>query len=75
MDLQTKKIELAKMLLETEDTALLEEIKELFEKQEKDFWEELPETAKEGIKRSQQQAKDGLLTPHEEVMKKYDKYF
>ncbi len=74
MDLQAQKIELAKMLLETENTSLLEEIKALFVKHEKDFWEELPEHVQEGIKKSQLQAKEGILIPHEEVMKKYDKY-
>lgn len=71
MDLQAQKIELAKMLLETEDTSLLEEIKALFLKHEKDFWDELPHHVKEGITKSQQEANEGLLTPHEEVMKKY----
>ena len=74
MDLQTQKIELAKMLLETEDTSLLEEIKALFIKHEKDFWEELPVHVKEGIKKSQQQANEGLLTSHDEVIKKYAQY-
>jgi predicted transcriptional regulator len=36
--------------------------------------DKLPQHVKEGIVRSRQQAKAGLLTPHEEVMKKYAKY-
>ena len=34
----------------------------------------LPQHVKEGIERSRKQAEAGLLTPHEEVMKKYAKY-
>ena len=37
MNIQAEKIELAKMLLETDDEKLLEQIKNLFEKREKDF--------------------------------------
>jgi predicted transcriptional regulator len=39
-----------------------------------DFWNDLPEYVKAGIKRGQQQAAEGKLTPHDEVMKKYAKY-
>ena len=74
MNIQAEKIELAKMLLETDDEKLLEQIKNLFEKREKDFWEDLPNHVKEGIENSLQQAKEGLITPHADVMKKYEKY-
>lgn len=42
--------------------------------QAKDFWDDLPEYAKAGIKQGQKQAADGGLTPHDEVMRKYAKY-
>ena len=74
MDLQTEKIELAKRLLSTDDQAVLQQIKEVFESQDKDFWNDLPEHVKAGIKRGQKQAAEGKLTPHDEVMKKYAKY-
>jgi len=35
-----------------------------------DFWDELPAEVKESIKIGLQQADEGLLTPHDEVMKK-----
>ena len=68
------KIRLAKIVLETENPQLLAQISELLETREKDFWIELPNHVKEGIERGIQQAEEGLLTPHEEVMKKYEKY-
>ena len=74
MDLQTEKIELAKRLLDTEDEALLEEVKAVFESREKDFWDDLPQYVKDGIATSRKQIEQRLLTPHEEVMKKYKKY-
>jgi hypothetical protein len=74
MDLQTEKIELAKRLLETEDESVLLQIKEVFESHDKDFWHELPEHVKAGIDRGQKQVAEGKLTPHNEVMKNYERY-
>jgi len=74
MDIQAEKIELVKRLLDTDDESVLQEVKNIFESHEKDFWNDLPEHVKEGIARSKKQADAGLLTPHEEVMKKYAKY-
>jgi hypothetical protein len=74
MNVQTEKIALAKRLLETDDEAVLNQIKQIFESQEKDFWNDLPEHVKAGITRAQQQAVEGKLTSHDEVMKKYAKY-
>lgn len=74
MDLQTEKIELAKRLLETNDEALLLQIKEIFESSDQGFWNNLPDHVKGGTKRGRQQAEEGKLTPHEDVMKNYSKY-
>ena len=71
MDIQAEKIELVKRLLDTEDETVIREVKGIFESHEKDFWNELPDHVKAGIKRSRKQAEAGLLTPHDEVMKKY----
>jgi len=74
MDLQLEKIELAKRLLDTNDEALLQEVKAVFESHEKDFWDDLPQYVKDGVERAKKQADQGLLTPHDEVMNKYKKY-
>lgn len=74
MDIQAEKIELVKRLLDTDDQSILAEVKHVFESREQDFWIDLPEQVKKGIERSKKQAKEGLLTPHDEVMKKYTKY-
>ena len=74
MDVQTEKIALAKRLLETDDEAILLQIKEVFEDHEKDFWNDLPEHVKTGIERAKKEAAEGKLTSHDEVMKKYAKY-
>jgi len=74
MNVQTEKIELAKRLLETEDEGILLQIKEVFENNDKDFWDDLPPHVKAGIERGLKQAAEGKVTPHDEVMKKYEKY-
>lgn len=74
MDIQTEKLQLVKRLLDTDDESVLQEVKTVFDNHEKDFWKELPDNVKQGIERSRQQAAAGLLTLHEDVMKKYAKY-
>lgn len=74
MNVQTEKIALAKRLLETDDETVLLQIKEVFETQEKDFWNDLPEHVKSGIERARKQVVEGKLTPNSEVMKRYAKY-
>ncbi|TZF86456.1 hypothetical protein FW774_05275 (plasmid) [Pedobacter sp. BS3] len=74
MDLQADKIELVKMLLETEDRDLIEAVRDLFKSRQEDFWPGLPVHVKKGIKKSKKQATCGLLTAHDEVIKKYSKY-
>lgn len=74
MDIQTEKIALVKRLLDTDDESVINQVKEIFENSEKDFWNDLPQHVKAGIERSRKQAEAGLLTPHDEVMKKYAKY-
>jgi hypothetical protein len=74
MDLQAEKIELAKRLLGTDDEAVLLQIKEIFESNEKDFWQDLPDHVKAGIEKGRQQVTEGKLTAHNEVINRYAKY-
>lgn len=74
MNIEAEKIVLVKRLLDTDDEVVLNQLKEVFERNEKDFWNDLPEHVKQGIERSKQQAEAGLFTPHDDVMKKYTGY-
>lgn len=74
MDIQAEKLQLVKRLLDTDDELVLQEVKNVFESYQKDFWNDLPDHVKASIERAKKQAEAGLLTPHEEVMKKYAKY-
>ena len=73
-NIQAEKIELVKRLLDIDDEATLQQVKEVFERHEKDFLTDLPEYVKAGIIKAQKQAEQGLFTPHEEVTKRHVKY-
>lgn len=60
-------------MLDTDDEPVIQQAKAIFETHEKDFLDDLPEHVKTGIERAKKQAEAGLLTPHEEAMKKYTK--
>lgn len=72
MDIQLEKIELLKKLLATEDVSVLESIKKIFEKEEKDWFEELPDYAKEGIEQGERDIAEGRVHSYEEVKQYFD---
>ncbi|HLG35762.1 MAG TPA: hypothetical protein VI757_12845 [Bacteroidia bacterium] len=74
MNLRNEKIELAKMLLNTESEAVIKQVKAVFEKQEKDFWDELSDVQKLSIETSLKQADEGRVVSHKTAMKKYRKW-
>ncbi|MDI5898988.1 hypothetical protein [Flavobacterium yafengii] len=49
MDIQSEKLELIKMLLETDDKTIIETIKNIFKAQKKDVWKELSPEQQEEI--------------------------
>ena len=69
------------LLNTTDDFSLLTEVYQLLIKRVKpkgevDFWDEIPDNIKQNVLESIEQANEGLLTPHSEVMSrlkaKYD---
>lgn len=68
MNIETEKIELLKLILETEDEAIIQELKVVFKKQEVDFWDELPDHVKAGINRGLEDVATGRVQKHEDVM-------
>jgi predicted transcriptional regulator len=45
-----------------------------FAREENDWWEAVEEAASESISRGLKQADEGKVIPHDEVMKKYQKW-
>lgn len=50
MDIQASKIELAKMILDLEDSKLIEKVRKLLSKEKKDFFDEFTEDQRLEIK-------------------------
>ncbi|MDB4921784.1 hypothetical protein [Mucilaginibacter sp.] len=67
MDIQAEKIELAKLILSTNDAGLINKIKSLFKDKEEDWWNELPLSVKQGINESLEQANRGEFISYDEV--------
>lgn len=68
MDLQSEKIELVKLLLETESREVLDEIKAIFKKQGNDFYDDLPQHVKEDIEAGLKDIEEGRVYDHNWVM-------
>jgi hypothetical protein len=61
-----------KLILDTEDKNLIGEIKNLFKSREKDFWEDLPDHVKAGIRKGQEELRNGQFIPFEDILKELD---
>jgi len=68
MDLQSEKIELVKLLLETESREVINEIKAVFKKQGNDFYDDLPQHVKDSIERGLKDIEAGEVYDHNLVM-------
>jgi TRAP-type C4-dicarboxylate transport system substrate-binding protein len=69
MDIRLEKIELAKKLLATENVSMLKSIKELFEKEEKDWWDELTEEQQNILNESMEEYERGEFSSFEDFIK------
>ena len=72
MNLQAAKIEIIKMVLETDNPGILETIRRIFRKEESpDFWLSLPQEEKDEILKGLQEIELGELVDYEELLKKH----
>ncbi len=76
MNLQTKKLELVQLILNTNRPALLEKISRMLkQEQEADWWDEIPESVKESIEISLKEDEQNETIPHREVMREAKKKY
>ena len=72
MNIQAEKLELMKLILETENPSILELAKNIFKKEfKKDFWETLPQYQKDDILQGIQEIENGDVIDYEDFMKRY----
>lgn len=72
---EAEKIELLKLILETDDEAIIQKLKVVFEKPEPDFWDELPDSVKESINRGLEDVSAGRVENHDKVMEEFKKAY
>lgn len=70
MDIQASKIELVKMILDLEDSKLIEKVRNLLTKEKKDFYDEFTEDQKLEIQYGIEQLDRGEKVSWEEVYKR-----
>ena len=70
MDLQTSKIELAKLILEIDNQTIIDKITQLLKSQKQDFWLELSDKEKESIQLGIDQLDKGEGVPLSDFIKK-----
>jgi hypothetical protein len=70
MDIQTAKIELAKLILSIDSPSLIAKIRELLTKESSDFWHTLSETEKQEIIFGVNQLDKGQRISFEEFLSK-----
>lgn len=72
MNIQSEKIELIKMLLDTENPKVIESIKKIFEKEKSsDFWDDLSSEQRKEIEKASLEIKNGEVTDYETFMQKH----
>lgn len=68
MDIQTEKIELAKLLLSTDNELVLKSVKQIFEQEENDFWNDLSPDEQKEIEAADLEIERGETVDYETVM-------
>ena len=72
MNIQAEKIEIMKLVLETNNPNIIESIKKLFTRETKtDFWEDLQQEQKDEILKGIEEIEKGEVVDYEDFMKKH----
>lgn len=74
MNIQSEKLELMRLILETDNPGILESIKKLFKaKAQNDFWDALTQVQKDEILEGIQQINTGEVVDYETFIKQHRK--
>lgn len=70
MNIQSKKLELVQLILNTEKPGILEKIEDILKKgKSSDWWDDISDGERKSIERGISEADNGELIPHKEVMR------
>ena len=71
MDIQLEKINLIKIIADTNDVSVIQSFKDFFKIEKKDWWDELSDEQKFEIEEGERQINRGEFVLYEDIMKKY----
>lgn len=72
MNIQAEKIELVKMLLDTENPKIIESIKKIFKREKSsDFWDDLSTQQRKEIEKASREIENGEVTDYDAFMQKH----
>lgn len=74
MNIETTKLELMHLLLQTQKESILRKLKSVFEEEQDDWWNDMSKDEQEEIKTGLTQADKGEYKPNEMVMNRFDKW-
>ncbi|RBA28406.1 hypothetical protein DPN68_06760 [Flavobacterium tibetense] len=69
MDIRLEKLELMKLLMETENPSVLQAIRKIFQKEEKDWWDDLTEEQQNILNESMEQYEKGEFSSFDDFIK------
>ena len=69
MDIRLEKLELMKLLMETENPSVLQAIRKIFQKEEKDWWDDLTEEQQNILNESMEQYERGEFSSFNDFIK------
>ena len=73
-NLQQRKLELIQWLTLVDDDLVLDKVAQLKEEDASDWWDDISETARESIRKGNDDADNGKLKPHSEARAIYEKW-
>ena len=71
MDIQTEKIELAKLVLNTNNESIIQSVKQIFEQEKEDFWNDLSPDQQKEIEVADLEIEKGETADYETFMAKH----
>lgn len=72
MNIQAEKLELMKMILDTDSPSILNSIKKILSREsKKDFWDTLPQSQREEILKGIEEIENGEIVDYNDFIKKH----
>ncbi|MBN1183976.1 MAG: hypothetical protein JXB49_16910 [Bacteroidales bacterium] len=72
MNIQAEKLEIMRMILETENPSILDSIKKIFKKHaSRDFWDTIPQSQKDDILQGIKEIENGDVVDYKDFIKKH----